>query len=74
MVEKLIKRTKQRMTLEEAYKLDKEIIKFLQDDKVSKEDKIKLKNEGLLEPVAIASDGYKQKNKLEHYKTNQDTN
>lgn len=70
MVDELIKRTKRRMTLEEAYKLDKEIIRFLNDSNVSKEDKAKLRNEGYLESVAIASDGYKHKNKLEHYKTN----
>ena len=70
MVEELIKRTKERMTLEEAYKLDKEIINFLNDKNVSNKEKNRLKSEGLLEPVAIASDGYKQKNKLEHYKTN----
>ena len=51
------------MTLEEAYKLDKEIINFLNDKNVSNKEKNRLKSEGLLEPVAIASDGYKQKNR-----------
>lgn len=68
MVEELIKRTKQRMkSLEEAYKLDKEIVNFLNDDSVPKSEKIKLRAEGLLEPVAILADGYKQEHKLEHY-------
>lgn len=70
MVDELIKRTRQRMTLEEAYNLEKEIIEFLNDDNVADVDKNKLKNEGLLEPVAIAADGYKHINKLEHYKNN----
>lgn len=69
MVEELIKRTKRRMTLEEAYKLDKEILNYLNDKNISEKDKAKLRNEGFLEAVAIASDGYKHKNKLEHYKT-----
>ncbi len=68
MVEKLIERTKKRMTLKEAYKLDKEIIKFLNDNSIPSNEKVKLRAEGLLEPVAIASDGYKKKHKLEHYK------
>ncbi len=67
MVDELIKKTKQRMTLEEAYKLEKEILKFLDDKNVSENDKIKLRCEGYLESVSIASDGYKHKNKLEHY-------
>ena len=67
MVEELIKRTKRRMTLEEAYKLDKEIVDFLNDESVPTSEKIKLRAEGLLEPVSIASDGYKKKHKLEHY-------
>lgn len=70
MVDELIKKTKRRMTLEEAYKLEKEILKYLNDKNISKKDKTKLKNEGYLESVAIASDGYKHKNKLEHYKNN----
>lgn len=70
MVEELIKRTKRRMTLEEAYELDIEIINFLNDDSVPKSEKIKLRVEGLLEPVAILSDGYKQEHKLEHYSEN----
>lgn len=67
MVEELFKRTKKRMTLEETYKLDKEIVNFLNDESVPTSEKIKLRSEGLLEPVAIASGGYKQKHKLEHY-------
>lgn len=63
-VDKLINRTKRRMTLEEAYYLEKEIIDFLNDANNSNEQKEKLKNKGLLELVAIASDGYKCKNKL----------
>lgn len=55
------------MTLEEVYKLDKEIVIFLNDESVPTSEKIKLKSEGLLEPVAIVSDGYKKKYKLEHY-------
>lgn len=70
MVDELIKKTKQRMTLEEAYKLEKEILNYLNDKNVLDRDKTKLKNEGYLESVTIASDGYKHKNKLEHYKNN----
>ena len=55
-------------SLEEAYKLDKEIVNFLSDDSVPESEKIKLRAEGLLEPVAILADGYKKKHKLEHYR------
>ena len=68
MIDELIKKTKQRMTLEEAYNLEKEIIRILNDKNVREKDKAKLRSEGYLESVAIASDGYKHKNKLEHYK------
>lgn len=68
MIDEIIKKTKQRMTLEEAYKLEKEILKILNDKSISKKDKAKPRSEGYLESVAIASDGYKYKNKLEHYK------
>ena len=68
-VEELIKKTKRRMTLEEGYNLDKEILDFLRDEKVPEEQKRKLRDEGMLEMVAMISDGYMHKNKLEHYNT-----
>lgn len=56
------------MTLEETYILEKEILKVLNDKSISEKDKVKLRSKVYLELVAIASDGYKYKNKLEHYK------
>lgn len=69
-VDELIKRTrKPHLGLEGGYLLEQEILKFLHDEKVPEEQKLKLRAEGLLEPVAMLSDGYKKKNKLEHYST-----
>ena len=69
-VDELIQKTRQRFSnLEEGYLLDKEILEFLHDEKVPEEQKRKLRAEGLLEPVAMLVDGYKQQKKLEHYST-----
>lgn len=67
-VDTLIKKTKTRQTLKEYYLLDNEINKFLSNPNIDEKEKIKLKDQGLLEAVAIAADGYKFRNKLEHYK------
>jgi len=66
-VEELIKRTKIFSTLEEAYHLENEILEFLNSEDTPSEQKQRLKSEGFIEMVAIASDGYKFDNKLEHY-------
>ena len=69
-VDELIKKTKQRFdNFEEPYLLEKEILIFLNDDNVSENEKNKLRNEGLLEYIAMLSDGYKKQNKLERYST-----
>lgn len=70
-VDELIKKTKKRFSsLEEGYLLDKEILTFLHDPNVSEGKKKRLRSEGLLESVAMISDGYKKQHKLEHYNTN----
>lgn len=69
-VEYLIRRINRRFSsAEEAYMLEKEVLDFLNSQDTPIEQKKRLKNEAYLEALAILSDGYMYKNKLEHYRT-----
>lgn len=72
-VDVLIKRINKRYkSLEEAFLLEKEVLKFLNSEQTPLEQKNKIKNKAYLEALAIASDGYKKQNKLEHYSAQKD--
>lgn len=57
-IDELINKINKRMTPKEAYELNKTVCKILQSDKYSNNDKIKLKCEALLEPLAMLASCY----------------
>ena len=61
-VDELIRRTRTpHSDWEGGCLLEQEILKFLHDEKISEEQKLKLRAEEFLESVAMLSDGYKKK-------------
>lgn len=62
-IDELIKKINRRMTPKEAYELNKKVWDILKSDKYSEEDKIKLRCEALLEPLAMLASCYTKSTK-----------